>query len=162
MGGSTELVESPVKSLAGLRSILAISIASLGCALAEANLESDYPLPVNLSRVGEYPALSKSGGGYFYDDVLEYRVWIQNPDGDDYYRAFVTFETALEYSNNTEHAEPPLVLVRQREWINEPEPNHYLHEKGERVTEWRVEWLAEGKRGPDSIRRLLSESAGNR
>ena len=36
---------------------------------------SKYPLAIDENMVGEYPALVKSGAGYFYDDVLEYRVW---------------------------------------------------------------------------------------
>lgn len=36
---------------------------------------SIFPVAVDEKMVGEYPAEAKSGGGYFYDDVLEYRVW---------------------------------------------------------------------------------------
>jgi putative acetyltransferase len=36
---------------------------------------SAYPLAIDLTRVGKYPSETKSGAGYFYDDVLEYRVW---------------------------------------------------------------------------------------
>ena len=37
---------------------------------------SDFPLAVDPERVGSYPVDAKSGAGYFYDDVLEYRVWV--------------------------------------------------------------------------------------
>ena len=40
--------------------------------------KSLYPLAVNPERVGTYSPDTHSGGGYFYDDVLEYRVWL-NP-----------------------------------------------------------------------------------
>ena len=71
--------------------------------------------------------------------------------GDDWFLAFPTFESALEFSSETPYAESPLVLVSQREWIGEPEPGKYTHEKGERVTEWRVEWLDGNKRHVYSI-----------
>ena len=61
--------------------------------------------------------------------MLEYRVWVHPHDGgedlydgDDYYCAFATFEEASAYSRETAGAEQPLVLVRQDECINEPEP----------------------------------------
>lgn len=38
-------------------------------------MKSSYPTVVDLHMVGKYPVLTKSGGGYFYDEVLEYRVW---------------------------------------------------------------------------------------
>jgi hypothetical protein len=33
------------------------------------------PAVLDVSKVGEYPALSKAGGGHVWDEVLEYRVW---------------------------------------------------------------------------------------
>ena len=90
--------------------------------------------------------------------MLEYRVWAHPHDGgedlydgDDYYCAFATFEEASAYSRETAGAEQPLVLVRQDECINEPEPGRYEHHTGERLTEWRVEWLEGSKRTPSSI-----------
>ena len=35
---------------------------------------SDFPIAIDPNQVGKYPAYTKSGAGYFYDDVLEYRV----------------------------------------------------------------------------------------
>jgi putative acetyltransferase len=123
---------------------------------------SKYPEAVEKSKVGEYPAHTKSGGGYFYDDVLEYRVWCRPwqgaPDefeGEIYYYAFATFEEALEFSEDTEGSEKPLVLVRQKEWINEPEAGTYIQEKGERITEWLVEWLEDSKRNKNSISEFI-------
>jgi hypothetical protein len=121
-----------------------------------------YPKAVEAEKVGEYPALAKSGAGYFYDDVLEYRVWCHPergaPDefeGEDYYYAFEAYEEALAFSEATPGCEPPLVLIRQLEWINEPEPGTFIHEKGERIAEWQVQWLAAGKRQRDSIPAFL-------
>ncbi len=73
----------------------------------------------------------------------------------DYFVAFAQYETAEAFSKSNAGAEEPLVLVRQLEWIDEPQPGHYVAEKGERVTEWRVKWLAGSKRNPDSIKELL-------
>ncbi len=36
---------------------------------------SKYPNAKDPDLVGTYPALVKSGGGYVWDEVLEYRVW---------------------------------------------------------------------------------------
>ncbi|CAB3678679.1 GCN5 family acetyltransferase [Achromobacter pestifer] len=127
---------------------------------------SAHPIAIDPDLVGEYPALTKSGGGYFYDDVLEYRVWVHPHaggedlhDGDDYYYAFATFEEATECSDDTPGAERPLVLVRQHESINEPTPGVFEHYATERITEWRVEWLADSKRTPASIPDFLKSRA---
>lgn len=124
---------------------------------------SQYPLAINLDLVGEYPASTKSGGGYFYDEVLEYRVWCHPEcgapdecDGEDYYYAFAVYEQALEFSQGTPGAEPPLVLIRQLEWINEPSKGVFIHEKGERITEWRVEWLDSSARKPGDIEGFIA------
>jgi hypothetical protein len=117
---------------------------------------SQYPAAVDPSLVGRYPARTKSGGGHFYDDVLEYRVWIHPADGgDDYYRAFASFEPALEFSNGTPGAEEALVLVRQLEWINEPQNGKFERRSGERLTEWRIAWLKGSKRSNQSVARFM-------
>jgi hypothetical protein len=124
--------------------------------------KSAYPAATNLFEVGKYSAATKSGAGYFYDDVLEYRVWMcphrgaqDVDDGNDYFRAFAEFERAAEFSKKMPGAEKPLVLIRQREWIDEPETGKYIPKKGERITEWQVEWLQGAKRGPNSISEFL-------
>jgi putative acetyltransferase len=122
---------------------------------------SKYPLAVKIDEVGKYPALSKSGGGYFYDDVLEYRVWIEGGAGGDTYRAFACYEVAAEFSKTTPRAEEPLVLVRQIEWINEPKPGVFEVKNEERITEWRVEWLPENKRTAGSITNFLASKASD-
>jgi hypothetical protein len=137
--------------------LVALAVLTWSCSgQSEAPIESSYPVAVDLSKVGKYPALAKSGAGYVYDDVLEYRVWVHQ-NGDDYYHAFATYEEAKIFSDKTERAEEPLVLVLQHEHINEPEPGKYEHVKGDRITEWRVEWLKGSKRGPDTIANFLRE-----
>ena len=137
----------------------AIAMLLSSCSHQPANApQSAYPVAVDPSKVGNYPALTKSGGGYVYDEVLEYRVWI-NADGDDYYYAFATYENAKDFSEKTERAEEPLVLVLQHEHINEPEPGKYEHVTGDRIAEWRVEWLEGNKRRSDTIASFLREKA---
>jgi len=41
-----------------------------------------YPKVKDKELVGSYPASVMSGGGYFCDEVLEYRVWCSTHDGD--------------------------------------------------------------------------------
>ena len=124
-----------------------------------------YPESIDESKVGEYPASTKSGGGYFYDHVLEYRVWCRpwegapdEFDGEIYYYAFHTYEEALKFSESTEGSEEPLVLIKQLEWIDEPESGSYIHETGERITEWCVEWLTDSKREENTIRNFIEAS----
>lgn len=123
-----------------------------------------YPDAIDPDMVGEYPARAKSGAGYFFDHVLEYRVWCHPErgapdeyDGDDYYYAFVTYAEALAFSLSTEGAEEPLALIRQIEWVNEPEEGVFVHEKGERIAEWRVEWLSRGQRKPGDIESFIQD-----
>lgn len=119
---------------------------------------SKYPTAIDPEMVGEYPAMAKSGAGYFYDHVLEYRVWCHPENrvpggqgGDVFYYAFETCEAAQQFSESTQGAEEPLVLIRQLEWVNEPTPNDFVHMKGERVAEWQVDWLINSKRAENSI-----------
>lgn len=53
-------------------------------------------------KVGQYPSVVGAGAGYFYDEVLEYRVWIHPErggedklDGNDYFYSFATYKEAL-------------------------------------------------------------------
>jgi hypothetical protein len=121
-----------------------------------------FPPAIDPEKVGEYTAHTNSGGGYFFDHVLEYRVWCHPEqgatdefDGNDYYYCFATYEKASEFSESTPGAEEPLALIRQLEWVNEPEPGVYVHERGERVTEWRVEWLSRGARATGDIEAFI-------
>jgi putative acetyltransferase len=125
-----------------------------------------FPDAVDASLVGTYSALSGSGGGYVWDEVLEYRVWCHpergapdEQDGNDYYYAFATHAEAAAFSENTKGAEEPLALIRQLEYIAEPEPGDYRHVRETRVTEWPVEFLIRPQRTPNTIPDFLSPSA---
>jgi putative acetyltransferase len=127
---------------------------------------AQYPAVLDPNAVGEYPALVAAGGGYVWDEVLEYRVWCHpergapdHADGNDYYYAFASYEEALEFSVQTDGAEEPLALILQREYISEPEPGVYGHVKEERMTEWPVEFLSRPRRTPDTILNFLSPAA---
>jgi hypothetical protein len=97
---------------------------------------SAYPWATDPEQVGTYSVLRKSGAGYFYDDVLEYRVcFYPEGGGDDRCAAFAEYEQALAFSKARPRAEEPLVLVRQREWINEPQPSRFIPENGEPITQ---------------------------
>jgi putative acetyltransferase len=127
---------------------------------------SHYPKAIAPEWAGEYPALAKSGGGYFFDDVLEYRAWCHPEneaadefDGDDYYYPFETYEDALTFSERSPGAESPLVLIRQLEWIDEPETGVFIHMKGERIAEWLPEWLDQGARQPGEIETFIAEKS---
>ncbi len=125
-----------------------------------------YPQAKDPERIGEYPALVKAGGGYVWDDVLEYRVWCHPhegapdiEDGDDYYYVFGTYEEALTYSEANPGCEQPLALVLQEEYIDEPEVGTYRHVKQKRLTEWPVEFLKRPRRTDKTIPDFLSPDA---
>ena len=125
-----------------------------------------YPPAAYPEKVGTYPALCHSGGGYFYDDVLEYRVWCHPergaPDlyeGDDYFHAFATHAEALAFAKGQPGSEAPLVLVRQQEYIDEPQPGTFIRRTGERITEWLPEWLENSLRQQGSIEAFLAQQA---
>ena len=125
-----------------------------------------YPKVLDENMVGKYPALAKAGGGYVWDEVLEYRVWCHPEkgakdleEGNDYYYAFSDYESAKEFSDNNKGTEEPLALVLQREYINEPEKGEYIHVKEERITEWLVEFLTRPRRDENTIPNFLSPDA---
>ena len=119
-----------------------------------------YPDAVDPNLVGTYEPLAKAGGGFVWDDVLEYRVWC-HPDrgGDDFYYAFATYAEALVFSRDTKGAEEPIALIRQVEYIDEPNPGEYQHVSEVRITEWPVEFLRRPRRTPNTILDFLSPSA---
>jgi hypothetical protein len=129
-----------------------------------------YPDAIDPSRVGSYPGLTKSGGGYVWDAVLEYRVWCHPErgaedleDGSDYFYAFASYAEALAFSRNTKGAEDPLALILQKEYIDEPAPGQYVHVAEERITEWPVAFLTRPRRTDRTIPDFLSPDApGNR
>jgi len=128
--------------------------------------DSDYPNVVDSALVGTYPASAKVGGGYVWDAVLEYRVWChpergaQDLDGgSDYFYAFASYQEALEFSQRTQGAEEPIVLILQEEYIAEPEPGHYIHMREQRITEWQVVWLKRSRRTAQTIPAFVSPDA---
>jgi putative acetyltransferase len=69
--------------------------------------QSRYPVAADIALVGTYPGRSHSGAGYFYDQVLEYRVWLHPENGaepragdKDYFAAFAQYEPALAFSQS--------------------------------------------------------------
>jgi len=126
----------------------------------------NYPKAKDPDLIGEYPGLVKSGGGFVWDDVLEYRVWCHPNDGapdiengDNYYYFFETYEEALTYSQSNQGCENPLALILQEEYIDEPEPGKYVHVKEQRLTEWPVEFLKRPRRTDKTIPDFLSPNA---
>ena len=125
-----------------------------------------YPPVLDPARVGSYPARAKAGGGYVWDEVLEYRVWLHpersaqdQADGNDDYHAFASYTDATAFAAASDGAEQPLALVLQREYIDEPEPGQYRHVREQRVTEWPVEFLRRPRRTARTIPDFLSPTA---
>ena len=125
-----------------------------------------YPDAIDADLVGSYPATAAAGGGFVWDDVLEYRVWCHPErgaadleNGNDYYFAFATYAEALAHFNRTEGAEEPLALIRQVEYIDEPTPGDYRHVTEQRITEWPVEFLRRPRRTANTIPDFFSPSA---
>ena len=125
-----------------------------------------YPSVLDEGKVGTYDALAKAGGGYVWDEVLEYRVWMHPEqgaedleDGNDYYYVFADCEEAIAFAASTTGAEDPLALVLQREYIDEPEPENYIHVVEERITEWPIEFLSRPRRTDRTIPDFLSPDA---
>lgn len=125
-----------------------------------------YPDATDPGRVGTYPAAAKAGGGYVWDDVLEYRVWCAPrlgaedlEGGSDYYYAFASYADALRFSEATTGAKAPLALVLQREYLDEPTAGDYVHVKRQRVTEWPVPFLDRPRRTENTIPDFLASDA---
>lgn len=124
------------------------------------------PAVLDPARVGEYPAHALAGGGYVWDEVLEYRVWCHPeqgaPDlceGHDYFYAFDNHADAQAFADHTVGAEAPLALVLQREYIDEPEDGCFVHVQQERITEWPVALLSRPRRTPKTIPDFLAPDA---
>ncbi len=125
-----------------------------------------YPDATDPSKVGSYPATAGAGGGFVWDEVLEYRVWCHpergapdEDDGNDYYYSFATYAEALECSESITGAEEPLALILQREHINESEPGQYIHVTTERNCEWPPEFLSRPRRTALTIPDFLAPNA---
>jgi hypothetical protein len=135
------------------------------CQNTSVNVNS-YPDAVDPNLVGTYSAVAKAGGGYVWDDVLEYRVWCHPErgaadleDGSDYYHPFGTYAEALAFSERTIGAEAPLALIRQLEYIAEDRPGEYRHVKDVRIAEWPVEFLLRPRRTQNTIPDFLAPNA---
>lgn len=125
-----------------------------------------YPPVLDSSKVGEYSAVAKAGGGFVWDAVLEYRVWCHpergapdEADGSDYYCAFETYEEANAFAQANAGTEEPLALVLQREFIDEPQPGQYVHVRERRIAEWPVQFLARPKRDELTIPEFFASDA---
>jgi hypothetical protein len=125
-----------------------------------------FPPVLDASKVGEYPAEARAGGGYVWDSVLEYRVWCHpergapdEDDGTDYFYAFDTYEEAAEFARTNPGTEDPLALVLQREYIEENEPGQFVHVREERITEWPVAFLRRPQRDARTIPDFLANDA---
>ena len=127
---------------------------------------AQYPSIKDSNLVGTYPTVVSSGGGYVWDEVLEYRVWCHPHDGaddtengNDYYCYFENYDAAFEFSQKNVGSEIPLALILQKEYIAEPEPGKYVHVCEERLTEWPVDFLHRPRRTPNTIRDFFSPNA---
>lgn len=126
----------------------------------------NYPEVLDEAMIGKYPALTKAGGGYVWDEVLEYRVWCHPENGaedlengNDYFYVFSNYEKAKQFSENNKGTEEPLALILQKEYIDEPEEGKYIHMKEERITEWPVIFLRRPRRTENTIPDFLSLDA---
>ena len=124
----------------------------------------EYPEVIDTTKVGEYEGKALAGAGFFYDEVLEYRVWCYPSEGakdvfegDDYFYPFENYSEAFNFSNQEKGRQGPIALIRQYEWINEIEEGKYIHERGERIAEWSALDLKGKKRQKDSINNKLKE-----
>ena len=127
---------------------------------------NDYPPVLDPTLVGTYEAKAYAGGGYVWDAVLEYRVWMHPErgaadcyDGNDYFQAFESYDEALTFSRSVKGAEKPIALILQEEHINETEAGVYEHVTEQRITEWPVEFLSRPRRTSKTIPDFLSPSA---
>ncbi len=125
---------------------------------------STYPKVKDPARVGTYSPLAGAGGGFVFDEVLEYRVWFKGKDGNSCFCEFATFEEAEAFSKrDLPRIEPPLALVLQCEYVNEPEPGKRVLVRERRVAEWQVTWLDDAhRRTPENVRRILGEPSMER
>lgn len=125
-----------------------------------------YPPVLDPALVGTYAAVAKAGGGFVWDEVLEYRVWCHpergapdEAEGNDYYYAFASHEEAEAFAQATAGAEEPLALVLQREFIDEPEDGQYTHVREERIAEWPVTFLSRPRRTERTIPEFMAPDA---
>jgi leucyl aminopeptidase len=118
-----------------------------------------HPNAHDQNKVGSYPTIVYSGGGLIYDEVLEYRVWLKDEDRQSRCHSFVTYNDAKRFIKNTPTAErEPVVLVLQKQYIEDNKDGKYKLIDKERFTEWRIEWLKGSKRTPRLINAILRKN----
>lgn len=130
-------------------------------------MENDaLPVVLDVEKVGSYPARAGAGGGFVWDEVLEYRVWLSPvngaedlADGSDYFYSFATADEAIAFAGSTSASSEPLALVLQREYIEETTPGEYTHVFEERITEWPFAFLSRPRRTADTIPTFLAPDA---
>lgn len=117
-----------------------------------------YPDVRDAELVGTYPVQVGAGGGYVWDEVLEYRVWCSPElgapdvaDGSDCFYPLASFEEAAKDARRHRGAESPLALVLQKEYVEEAEEGVLTHVRQERLTEWPVDFLARPRRTDQTI-----------
>ena len=123
-----------------------------------------YPEAMDPEAVGSYPASVGAGGGYVWDEVLEYRVWCSPhagaedlENGSDYYYPFASYVDASEFARRTPGADEPLALILQREHVNEPRPGTYEHVRDTRRTERTIPDFFAAGASPDRLDILRGE-----
>lgn len=121
--------------------------------------EPRYPAVFDEDLVGFFDVETHAGGGYVWDEVLEYRVWVHVDDDDDSVNVFPDYPSAKAFADTTEGAESPIALILQREYIEEPEPGCYNHVVESRVTEWPIEFLSRPRRTEKTIPDFLAPDA---
>lgn len=150
--------------LAALVFVLAAACADSGARLGPLCEQADrsvsgpsaHPTVSDPALVGSYDARANAGGGYFWDRVLEYRVWFDTDRGDRF-RAFARCEDAEAWAREFQPSPPVLALVHQVESVRGPtEEGAYEIVREPRNAEWHVAWLAGTQRGPSSIAEFLA------
>lgn len=121
-------------------------------------VSSNYPIADKPKKIGSFPVEVFSGGGYLFDKVLEYRVWVRNKNVSSELYSFTNYEDALRFRNQTKGAEFPLALVYQAEYIAEPEEGEPVLIKQPRIAEWQVKWLEGNQRNEKNINNLLEDN----
>lgn len=126
----------------------------------------NYPSVFDPEKVGSYDASAKAGGGYVWDEVLEYRVWCSPrlgaediEQGHDYYYVFDAAAEAQDFAATHPGAKPALALILQREYLDEPEAGQFVHVTTERVAEWPIEFLSRPRRTARTIPDFLAPDA---
>jgi hypothetical protein len=121
-----------------------------------------YPVAINVANIGSYPPIVNIGGGYRYDDVLEYRVWF-NISRIPQFVAFINYESAhnfkcflKQYTQNIH----TVALVRQKWYYRciddkftpllgdtiykfPNDEKRYIKVEKIRLTEYKIQWLLE-------------------